>query len=84
MKTGTGDVSLRTKTNRDAIAMKNISVEKARSAYFLNEAFFMITPPNNYKVTFSKNTVFQKYAFYLHICALLKRRFQKEKWRIER
>jgi len=70
MKTGTGDVSLRTKTNRDAIAMKNRSVEKDRSAYFLNEALFMITPPNNHKVSLSINTVFQKYAFYLQICAL--------------
>jgi len=64
-KTGTGDGSLKTKINSDAIPMKKKRVKKARSAYFLNEALFINSPPNNQKISFLKNAVFQKYAFYL-------------------
>ena len=77
-KTGTGDGSFSTKIKRDAIPMKKKRVEKARSAYFLNEAFIMITPPNNQKITLSSITVFQKYAFYLQIYAFNKQDFGRK------
>jgi len=77
-KTGTGEVSFSTKMKRDAIPMKKNKVEKARSEYFLNEAFIMIIPPNNQKITLSSITVFQKYAFYLQIYAFNKQDFGRK------
>jgi len=66
----------KTKIKTDAIPMKKKRVEKARSAYFLNEALFIISPPNNQKIRFFKKYCLSKICFlFTDLC------FEKEAFR---